>query len=198
MEGEVVVGDLLVGEPHGDLVLSAVGRVAAVDDVAANGDAKVATDAASLRVVGVGGTHELAALLDDVGALPDHADDGARGEVLAEARVELEVAQVLVVGLRHLEAGVEHLEADQLVATRLEALDDLTDQVALHTIGLDGDEGALLVGAGSSIAGHLGSSKGLALVEVVAGGRAGSKGSTPVGGSLGSRRASGGVGTHSS
>lgn len=48
-----------------------------------------------------------------------------------------------------------YLEADELVALLLEALDDLTHDATLDTIGLDGDEGPLEPGAGKTSVGHL-------------------------------------------
>jgi hypothetical protein len=48
-----------------------------------------------------------------------------------------------------------YLEADELVALLLEALDDLTHDATLDTIRLDGDEGPLEPGAGKTSVGHL-------------------------------------------
>jgi hypothetical protein len=57
--------------PEGDLVLGALGTIRAVDDVAANVNAEVTPDGASLSISGVGGTNDLAAVDDGVPALPD-------------------------------------------------------------------------------------------------------------------------------
>ena len=43
-----------------------------------------------------------------------------------------------------LERRVQELDGDQLVAARLEAADDLAHEAALHAVGLDGDERALV------------------------------------------------------
>ncbi len=43
--------------------------------------------------------------------------------------------------------NVDQLQANKLVALLLEALDDLTNDGALHAVGLDSDESAFLAGA---------------------------------------------------
>lgn len=45
---------------------------------------------------------------------------------------------------------VHHLHADKFEAFHLEPLDDLSNDAPLHTIGLDGDEGALCQGGHDS------------------------------------------------
>ena len=152
-EDELVVGNLLRLEPEADLVLGAVGSIRSVDDVASNGDAKVTADGAGLRVVGVGGTNQLASLEDDVLALPNHGDDGAAAEVLAETRVERLGFEVNVVLLGHILSGVDELEGNELVSAVLEAADDLSNQVALDTVGLDGDESTLSLGTSLTVVG---------------------------------------------
>jgi hypothetical protein len=64
-------------EPQANLVLSAINRVRAVDDVTAGLDAEVTTDAAWLAVLWVGLAQEGTASLDGVQASPDHADNWA-------------------------------------------------------------------------------------------------------------------------
>ena len=118
-------------------------------DVASDIDGVVAADGAGEGVGGVGGAEENAAALDDAEALPAHGHDGAGAEVGAEAAVEALLGEVDVVLLGHLEGGGQHLEADELEALGLEALDDLAGESALDAVGLDGDEGTLL------LAGHL-------------------------------------------
>jgi hypothetical protein len=65
-------------------------------------------------------------------------------------------ASLTVVVLRHLLGGVDELHGDELVSLLLEALDDLADEAALHAVGLDGDEAALVLGTGHSLWGELG------------------------------------------
>lgn len=166
VERAVVVADLLGLEPHGDLVLGRVGSVGSVDEVAARGDAVVSAQRAGRGLVGVGGAEDFAAREDHVRALPDHADDGARGKVLDEPREEGARGQVGVVGLGALLGRRHELERHQLVALLLEARDHLADESALHAVGLDGDERALLGRAGHARVGRRGRSlvlRGLAL-----------------------------------
>lgn len=95
--------------PEGDLVLGALGAVGAVDDVAANVNAKVAPDGASLGISGVGGTNDLAAVDDGVPALEDHGDDGAGREVVHQAGEERLLREISVVLLGELLGGLDDL-----------------------------------------------------------------------------------------
>ena len=83
------VGELLGGEPEVNLVLGRVGAIGSVDDVAANEDGVVSADGSGGRVSGVGGSEHLASGEDRVLALPNHGDNGSRGEVLDERGEEL-------------------------------------------------------------------------------------------------------------
>lgn len=76
-------------------------------------NAEVAADGAGERVVGAGLAQELAARLDGVGALPDHADDRARGHVRDESREELLASQVGVVLLKQLLGGLRSREEER-------------------------------------------------------------------------------------
>ncbi len=124
-------------------------------DVTADLNAEVATDSAGGGVSGVGGTEEGTARLDDVKALPAHGNDGAGREVVAETLVELLVLEVNVVLSSLLEGRGEELEANELEALGLETLHDLTNKATLDTIGLDGNESALGLGAGNTDDGRL-------------------------------------------
>jgi len=155
LEDGVPVGDLVGLEPEGELGLGSIGGVGAVADVAADLNGEVAADGAREGVGGVGGAEEGAAALDDAEARPAHGDDGARREVVDEGAVEGLGREVDVVGLGLLLGGSEHLEAHQLVALLLEASNDSTNEGALDTVGLDGDEGALILSAGNAIVGDL-------------------------------------------
>lgn len=81
-------------------------------------NAEVAADGAGERVVGAGLAQELAARLDGVGALPDHADDRARGHVRDESREELLASQVGVVLLKQLLGGLWKKESRKAVGVR--------------------------------------------------------------------------------
>ena len=124
-----------------------------MNDVPANSHAKVTTDGSGLRLVGVGGTDNLTTTPDDVVSLPNHADNGARGEILDKRGEERLASEVSVVTSSLLGGGVGHLHGDELVSLGLEALDDLTNDSTLNTIGLDGNERALLVGTGDTVRG---------------------------------------------
>lgn len=133
----VLDGGVLLAEPEGDFGLSALDAVGAVADVATDVDGEVATDGSGGRVERVGGAEKDTAGLDGVLAFEDDADDGAGSHVLDKAGEELLTLEVLVVLFEVLLRGVHHLERCNLVATVLKALDDLSDNTALHAVGLD-------------------------------------------------------------
>lgn len=109
--------------------------------------AQVTADGAGGRGEGVGSAEQSAALLDDILALPDHGDNGAGSHVLDQTREEGLALEVLVVLrsarrthlLKVLLACLGELEGHELVATVLEALDDLANETALNAVGLDHD-----------------------------------------------------------
>jgi len=74
----------------------------------------------------------------------NHCDDGSRAEESGEALEEGLLVEVLVVALSLLATGRQHLHSDEGESLLLEAADDRRDQTALHAVGLDGDERALL------------------------------------------------------
>ena len=155
------VNDLLRLEPEVELANSTLGTIRAVADVAVNLNSEVTTDGTRSRVSRASSTEKSAATLDDTSTLPAHSNDGTRGEVVAEIVVEGLVLEVNVVLTSLLLGGLKHLETSELVALVLEALDDLTNETALNTIGLNSDEGALSAstrGAGVGfLFGHFGS-----------------------------------------
>lgn len=133
----LVVDDLVVREPKGDLLLRRLDAVRAVDDVATDVNAVVTTNASGFGRQRVGGADDLAAGLHDVLALPDHGHDGSRGQEVRQTTVERLRRQILVVtlgvGLRRL----HELHGHEEIATTLKALDDRGDETALNAIGLD-------------------------------------------------------------
>lgn len=91
-------------------------------DIATDIDGKVASDGARKGNQGVGSAKEDSSLLDGVLALPDHGNDGARRHVLNEASEEGLADKVRIVPLEVFLGGMDHLEANELVASSLESL----------------------------------------------------------------------------
>ena len=58
---------------------------------------------------------------------------------------------LLVMALCLCGGGVEELQTDELEALLLKTLNDLTDEAALDSIGLDCDEGALLLSTSDAL-----------------------------------------------
>ena len=114
-------------EPQRDLLVGAVDAVAAMADVAADVNAEVAADRAGRAVERLGLAEHLAAGEDGVLALPHHAADRARQDVLDEAAEERLAREVGVVRLDVLLGRARELERDELEALGLEAGDDLAD-----------------------------------------------------------------------
>lgn len=102
---------------------------------------QVTADGARRRRERVGSTKQDTALLDDILALPHHGNDGARGHVLDQTGEEGLALEVGVVLLEVVLTGVHELHGHELVATVLEALDDLADETALDAVGLNHDVG---------------------------------------------------------
>ena len=87
----------------------------------------------------VGGADDLAAGLDDLLPLPDHAHDGSGAHVVDKVAEEGLAGQIGVVllGVRLLDR--HHLHGAEVESLLLEAGDDLTDEAALDAVGLDHD-----------------------------------------------------------
>ena len=110
-------------------------------DVATNIDSKVTTDGTGSRVERVGSTKKNTTGLDGVLTLENDADNGTGSHVLDKTGEELLALKVLVVLLEVLLRGVDHLESGDLVTAVFETTNDLTDNAALHAVGLDHDVG---------------------------------------------------------
>ena len=91
----------------------------------------------------VGGADDLAAGLDDLLTLPDHAHDGAGAHVVDEVAEEGLGGEIGVVLLGVRLLGLHHLHAAEEETLLLEALDDGADEAALDAVGLDHDVGLL-------------------------------------------------------
>lgn len=156
-DGLVLGGKLLLVEPESDLLGSRFMRVRSVDDVAADRDTKVTSNGARVGILGVGGTHEATTLADDVLALPHHGNDGsAAGDVSDEASIEGLLGKVDVVLLCQLLRGDDCLKCHKLVTTFFKAGDDLADDLARDTVGLDHD--VRLLSGGTELASDSGGS----------------------------------------
>ena len=134
-----------VGEPHSNLALSALHSITSVADVTPDMEAEVTTDSTRVGRKRLGLAEHLAASLDCVKALPDHAADGSAGHVLDKAGEELLLLEISVVVLEKFTGWCLELQGLELEATVFEALDDLSDKTTLDAVGLHHDVGALLV-----------------------------------------------------
>ena len=75
-------------------------------------------------------------------AFEDGGDDGAAGDVLDEAGEEGLAFVLGVVPAGEAFFDLQELETDEAQAAVLEALEDGSGEAALHSVGLDEDEGA--------------------------------------------------------
>src|SRR4051794_5651863 len=132
-------------EPELDLALRGLGRVGPVHDVRPGLEGEVAADGARDGLLdGVGAAGDLAEGGDGAGALDDHGRHGCRGDEGDQLLVE---ALALVLGVVLLgETTVDRLQLQrhEAQALALDARHDLPDQAALHAVGLDQHQGALV------------------------------------------------------
>ena len=141
-ENGVVLSETL-REPHSEFLLAILNAVRSVDDVASNLDAVHATDAAGVRVLGVGGTNDLSSLLDDILTLEGNSDNGAADDVVNQRGEERLGREIRIVTLSEILGDIHELEATESVALCQEAVEDGGNQVALDAIRLDHDESGL-------------------------------------------------------
>jgi len=136
--------ELLGLEPEGDLAGSAslVG-VRSMDDVAANINSIVTTDGSGGAVEGVGCSNEVTGCLDHTLSLPDHGDDGARGQEVNQVTEEGASLVLNVVLLSDLLGGGHSLQGNELESPCLELGDDGSNKSTLNAIRLDCNESPL-------------------------------------------------------
>lgn len=144
----LVLADLGLIEPEGNLVVGRLNGIRSVDDVAADIDGEITTDGTRKRLKGTSLTEHLTDLLDNVNTLPNHANNRAGRHVLNKSREEGLASKVSIVLLEELLGGALHLEGNKLVTTLLEALHDLVNKTALDAVGLNHDIGTLGLGHG--------------------------------------------------
>lgn len=75
-------------EPHSKFLLAILNAVRTVDNIASYLDAVHATDAAGIRLLGVGGTNDLSALFDYILTLEGNGNNGAADNVLNQRTEE--------------------------------------------------------------------------------------------------------------
>lgn len=131
------------GEPELNLLLGALNGVGAMADVAANREAEVTTDGADGGLQRVGSTEHDAASLNSIETLPDHRNNRARRHVFDQAREKGLALEVRIVVLEMLLRRLNELEGNQLEASLLEPLCDLSNEAPLDAIRLDHDISAL-------------------------------------------------------
>ena len=127
------------------LLVGGLNGIRSVADVSTNINAEVSSDGSWGGAQWVGLSEHGSSLLDDILSLPNHGDNGSASHVLDKTWEEGLGAEVSVVLLEQLFAGLDELQGDQLVPSLLESLDDLSNESSLDTVWLDHDEGSLLV-----------------------------------------------------
>mmetsp|Transcript_23035 Transcript_23035/g.33724 ORF Transcript_23035/g.33724 Transcript_23035/m.33724 type:complete len:202 (-) Transcript_23035:18-623(-) len=123
-------------------------------DITSKINGEISSDRAGFGSQGLGLSKHLASLFDNIHTLPAHAYDGSGGEEIDESTEEFLGAQISVVLRGHFLGGGHHLESHELVSALFETSDDVSDESTLNSIGLDGEEGTLLVGTGDSLDGE--------------------------------------------
>src|SRR3954467_15556885 len=134
-----------VGEEQLHLAVSRLRRVAAVDEVLADLEGEVAADRTGRRLDRVGDAHQPADRLVGARALRDERDERAAGDEvdeLAEERLAVVLGVVLLRGVAVERAQLERADRQPLA---LDPPDDLADEPAGDTVGLDQDQGSLVV-----------------------------------------------------
>merc|ERR1719445_1989392 len=91
------------------------------------------------------------ACLHGVESLPDHGHHGPTGHVLDQAGEEGLGREVSIVLLQVSNTCLFHLHSDQLEALVLKSLDNLSHNSPLDAIGLDHDEGSLVITHGGGL-----------------------------------------------
>lgn len=121
------VGKDTLGEPKGNLLLSALNTVGSMADVTTNINTKVTTDSSGKGSQGVSLTEDLTTSLDGILTSEAEAHDGAAGHEGDETGEEGLTSEVSVVLLEVFLGGGGELGAQELVSTLLEAGHNLTN-----------------------------------------------------------------------
>ena len=105
--------------------------------VAPDLDGKVGANRAGGSFMRAGGPDSLTHRGYGIGPLDHHRHDRRAGDVLDQPGKEGFALVHGIVAARKLVRHLHHLHADDLQAATLKAPDDITDQAALHAVGLD-------------------------------------------------------------
>ena len=131
------VQDFSLFEPESDFLFGVFNGITSVADVSSDLDAEVSSDGSGSGFERVGGAKHLASGGNCFLSFPDHADDGAAQHVISQLGEERFLDEVGVVGFEELFAGLLGLHGGQSVSLGFESADNVTDDSALNTIGLD-------------------------------------------------------------
>mmetsp|Transcript_36881 Transcript_36881/g.76708 ORF Transcript_36881/g.76708 Transcript_36881/m.76708 type:complete len:255 (+) Transcript_36881:121-885(+) len=134
-------------KPHFQFMLGSFWRVTAMANVASKIDRVIPADGTRGRCQWLCLTQHGTSLLDDIFSFPTHANNGAGTKELGQTFEETLFGEIRIVLLGHGFGGPDHFEADQLVSPLFKSGNNITNQSALDTIGLDSEEGAFLVGS---------------------------------------------------
>ena len=111
-------------------------------------NAEIPSDGSRLRIGWVSITQHRPDDVHNIEAFPDRGHDRAAGHVLAQDGVEMPGRELLVMLLHELLSRKDKLRGYQFEAPLFEPLQNLSDDAALDTVGLDHDKGSLLAGVG--------------------------------------------------
>src|SRR5436853_4924022 len=135
--------DFVSSEEQGDLTLSALGRIRAVDDVAPDREREIPSDGPGLRLRGIRLAHHPTDGGHRAVSFEDPSHHRSRRDVRHERLEERFPLVFRVVRLSEGPRDPEHLHRHDLQAAAFEPADDLSHQGPLHGIRFQQDEGPL-------------------------------------------------------
>src|SRR5579872_1971330 len=138
-----VIEYLLRLEEQIDLVPGRFRGVGPMDEILADFEGEPSADTTRSGRHRIGGAHQIPGCLDRIRSL-EHADDHrARGDELHQPVVERFAAVHRIVALGKLTIDVDQPEPGSLQTLALKGSENLSNQAALHRVGLDDDQGVL-------------------------------------------------------
>jgi len=114
-----------------------------MNHIAADVNGQVSTDGAGIGLQGFCRSDHQTGRRNHALPFPHHGHHRTAGDEIHQASKKRSFPVHPVMGFRQLSAGDELLQTDKLEALALKTSEDFSNQTALNTIGLDGDEGAL-------------------------------------------------------